>query len=312
MQKTRKLVENNKVDILAGVYTSSTALAIRDYIDQNKTVTVIANAGANAITGERFSKYFFRISFSNGQISYPLGEWAYKNVGKKAVLIAPDYAAGKESNEGFRLSFTKAGGTVLKELNPALGKTSDYAPYLTQIQDAKPELCYAFLSGTDAINFVKQYEQLGLKKTIPLIGFSMIDEGNMEAYGTAVVDVRNVGPWSLKVDNAANKKFIQDVQTKFNRLPTSGYQAGYDAAQMVAEGIKANNGDTTNKDALIKAMEGVKFTSPRGPVSFDASTHGITQNLYLTTAFVGADGKIDTRIIETFPSVPDINAILKK
>jgi branched-chain amino acid transport system substrate-binding protein len=313
IRKANKLITQDKVDLMTGIVSSAVALGLRDIVDQNKTILVISNAGAKALTGARFSKYIFRTSFSNGQVPYPLGDWAYKNVGKKAFVTAPDYAAGTESIEGFETTFVKAGGTIVGKVLPPFGKTTDYAPFLTQIQQAKPELVYAFYSGTEAVNFVKQYEQFGLKKEIPLVGAGfMIEEDTIPAQGKSAEGVRTTLHYSAALDTPENKKFVADVQAKLNKSPSTFHLQGYDTARFIVEGIKAANGNTSDKDALIKAMEGVKFTSPRGPLEIDPTNHGLTQNMYLRELTFSADGKWQNKVVATFEKIADINTLLAK
>ncbi len=311
VRKSKKLIESDKVDLITGIVNSSIALAVREVVHEAKTILVISNAGAKDVTGSKFSKYIFRTSFSNGQVPYPLGDWAYKNVAKKMFMAAPDYAAGKESVEGFKATFTKAGGTVVGEIFPPFGKTTDYAPFLTQIQQAKPEAVYAFFSGTEAVNFVKQYDQFGLKKEIPLIGAGfMIEEDTLPAQGASALGVKTTLHYSLSLDTPENKKFVEEFSKKYGRGPSTFALQGYDTARFIAESLKAVNGNTTDKEALIKVMEGVKFVSPRGPIEFDPATHGITQNIYLREAVAGPDGKPQNKVIQTFEKLADINKLL--
>jgi branched-chain amino acid transport system substrate-binding protein len=241
-----------------------------------------------------------------------LGEWAYKNVGKKIFMTAPDYAAGKESVEGFKATFVKAGGSVVGEVYPPFGKTSDYAPFLTQIQQAKPEAVYAFYSGTEAVSFVKQYEQFGLKKDIPLVaaGF-LIEQDTLPAQGTSALGIRSTLHYSDALDTPENKKFVSEFTTKYKRPVSTFALQGFDTARFIVEGLKVVNGDTTNKDNLIKALEGVKFTSPRGPLEIDPANHGLTQNIYLREVVAGPDGKPINKVIATFEKIQDINTLLK-
>ncbi|MFZ5644239.1 MAG: ABC transporter substrate-binding protein [Bacillota bacterium] len=134
LQKTRRLVESEKVDILTGVVSSTVAYAIRDYVVVNKVPFIIANAGAVGLTRDKSSQYIFRVSFANGQYEYPLGYYAYHNLKiRKVVVMAPDYAAGHEKADGFMDGFRASGGEVIQEIYPKLG-TTDFGPYLAQVK----------------------------------------------------------------------------------------------------------------------------------------------------------------------------------
>jgi len=151
---------------MTGIVSSSVAYALRDYIVENKIPLIWANAGAADLTRENGSKYIFRVSFANGQFEYPMGIYTYNELNfRKIVVLASDYAAGHEKAQGFMDGFKSQGGEIVQEIYPPLG-TTDYSSYLTQItRDA--DAVWAFFSGSDAINFVQQYAEYGLKEKMP-------------------------------------------------------------------------------------------------------------------------------------------------
>src|SRR6266545_1118691 len=169
IRKTEKLIDSDKVDILTGPVHSGILMGMRDKVHNSKTILIVSNAGADAISRERCSRWIFRTSFSNWQPNQPMGGWVAKHVGKEAFLVAPNYQAGKDMMTAFKETFVPAGGKVLAEDYPKLGET-DYAPYLTKIKQSGTKVVYCFFSGTDAVNFVKQYDQFGLKKSAKLCG----------------------------------------------------------------------------------------------------------------------------------------------
>src|SRR5439155_9562878 len=160
LRKTEKLIDSDKVDILTGPVHSGILMGMRDKVHNSKTILIVSNAGADAISRERCSRWIFRTSFSNWQPCQPMGGWVAKNVSKEVFQIAPNYQAGKDMMAAFRETFLPAGGKVVAEDYPKLGET-DYAPYLTKIKQSGAKAVFAFFSGTDAVNFVKQYDQFG-------------------------------------------------------------------------------------------------------------------------------------------------------
>lgn len=281
IQKTRKLIEQDRVDLMTGIVATHIAYAIRDIVDGAKTILVVSNAGGNALTRERKSPYIFRTSFTSWQISYPMGEWVAKQVAKNVYLIAADYAFGAESVAAFRESFTAAGGQVTGELKPKLGET-DYAPYLGQIRSARPEAVYAFFSGSDASRFVKQFGEYGLKPHIQLTGAGfMVEEDVLGAQGRAALGTLSSLHWAITLDNPENRAFTAAYQKAFGRPASVFAMQGYDTARVIVEALNAVGGDTGNKSRLIEALATVRFESPRGPVAFDPATHHVVQNIYL-------------------------------
>jgi branched-chain amino acid transport system substrate-binding protein len=312
LQRARKLVEQDKVDFIVGISLTNSYLAMRDFIHQSKTILIVANAGANAISGDKYSNYIFHSSFGNAQYTYPTGDYAFKNIGKTAFELAPEYAAGHEALDGFKAGFTKAGGNVVKQVFSVLGQTTDFAPFLSQVQDAKPDLTFAFYSGTDTINFIKQYDQFGLKKSIPLAGSFAIDANALSQMGDAAIGTVYALTWVVELDTPTNKKFIADYQAKYNKLPGSTVVFGYDAAAMIAETLKATNGDTSDKDKLATAMGNVKLTSPRGPISISPVNHGLVQNIYIFQVAKGDNGKTYSKLVKTYENVPELADLLAK
>lgn len=290
LTKARKLIEQDKVDLVTGIVSSAVALGLRDLFDSTKNILVISNAGANAVTRDRKSKYIFRTSFSNWQSCFPLGQWAFDNVGKRAFCSAPDYAAGKEDVEAFKESFVKAGGEIVGELFPPLGN-NDYQPFITQMQQGAPDLVFSFYSGSDAVRFVQQYEQFGLKGKIPLVGPGFLTETDVLPQQQAAAEgIRTSLHYSHLLDTPENKKFVEAYQGKYNEVPSVFALQSYDAAQLIDAAIKATEGNTSDKDKLVAAMEATTLTSPRGPFRIDPETHNPIMHVYLREVQKVGDG----------------------
>src|SRR3989440_37289 len=175
IRKTEKLIDSDNVDILTGPVHSGILMGMRDKVHNSKTILIVSNAGADAISRERCSRWIFRTSFSNWQPNQPMGGWVANHVAKEVFITAPNYQAGKDQLGAFKETFVPAGGKLVGEDYPKLGET-DYAPYLTKIKQSGAKAVYAFFSGTDAVNFVKQYDDFGLKQSIKLTGAGFLTE----------------------------------------------------------------------------------------------------------------------------------------
>ena len=169
LRKLRKLMDQDSIDILTGPISTAVAYAIRDEVDSKKLPFLVSHAGGNDLVRSKRSDYIWRSSFSSWQIGHSMGEWAYNNVGKRIYVTAADYAFGHEVVEAFKEAYTKAGGTIVDEVYPPLGN-NDFSSYLGKMNRDDIDGIYAFFAGSDAIRFVQQYEQYGLKGKIPLIG----------------------------------------------------------------------------------------------------------------------------------------------
>jgi branched-chain amino acid transport system substrate-binding protein len=278
IRKMEKLIESDKVDILTGPVHSGILMGMRDKVHNSKTILIVSNAGADAISRERCSKWIFRASFSNWQPNQPMGGWVAKNVSKEAFLIAPNYQAGKDMMEAFKETFVKAGGKVVAEDYPKLGET-DYAPYLTKIRQSGVKVVYCFFSGTDAVNFVKQYDQFGLKKTTKLCGAGFLTEPDvLPAQGNSALGIITGHFYSPLLDNPTNKKFVKDFRAAYGGKVPDGFACqGYDTAQVIVRSLKALNGNSQDKDKWVDAIAKVEFDSPRGRFRFDPKTHNVIQ-----------------------------------
>ncbi len=278
VRKTEKLIDSDKVDILTGPVHSGILMGMRDKVHNSKTILIVSNAGADAISRERCSKWIFRTSFSNWQPCQPMGGWVAKNVSKDVFLTAPNYQAGKDMMNAFKETFVPAGGKVVAEDYPKLGET-DYAPYLTKIRQSGAKAVFAFFSGTDAVNFVKQFDQFGLKQNIKLTGAGFLTEPDvLPAQGAAALGVITGHFYTPLLDNATNHRFVKEFRDKyFGKMPDGFACQGYDTAEVILRALKAVNGNTQDKDKLVDAIAKVEFDSPRGRFKFDPKTHNVIQ-----------------------------------
>jgi branched-chain amino acid transport system substrate-binding protein len=278
VRKTEKLIDSDKVDILTGPVHSGILMGMRDKVHNSKTILIVSNAGADAISRERCSKWIFRTSFSNWQPCQPMGGWVAKNVAKEVFLIAPNYQAGKDMMGAFQETFTPAGGKVVAEDYPKLGET-DYAPYLTKIRQSGAKAVFAFFSGTDAVNFVKQYDGFGLKEGIRLTGAGFLTEPDvLPAQGKAALGTLTGHFYTPQLDNPVNVRFVKEFREKFGGKTPDGFACqGYDTAEVIVRALKAVNGNTQDKDKLVAAIAASEFDSPRGRFRFDPKTHNVIQ-----------------------------------
>jgi len=278
VRKTEKLIDSDKVDILTGPVHSGILMGMRDKVHNSKTILIVSNAGADAISRERCSKWIFRTSFSNWQPCQPMGGWVAKNVAKDVFQIAPNYQAGKDMMAAFRETFLPAGGKVIAEDYPKLGET-DYAPYLTKIKNSGAKAVFAFFSGTDAVNFVKQYDEFGLKQAVRLTGAGFLTEPDvLPAQGKSALGVLTGHFYTPVLDNPVNQRFVKEFKAKYGGKSPDGFACqGYDTAEVILRALKAVNGNTQDKDRLVAAIAKTEFDSPRGRFRFDPKTQNVVQ-----------------------------------
>jgi branched-chain amino acid transport system substrate-binding protein len=302
LQKAKKLVESDKVDLVVGVQASNVALAVLNYMKQQKAFYVVSGAGTDAITWDRYP-YLFRTSISAYQLSMPTAHYVYDNLGKEIVTAGSDYAGGRDVIGQFKGPYVAKGGKVLKEIWPPLG-TQDFSPYLTDIKSINPPVTYDFMPGADAVRFIQQYSEFGLKEKMPLVGFTMIDSQMISTLGKSALGVISALTYVDTLDIPEAKKFAADYRAKFKASPDLFADYGYVAAKALAEAIQAVDGDTSNKDKLAEAMTKVSFKAPRGAFRFDPATHNPIQDIYICQV-VEREGKLTTKILSTAKDVQD-------
>ncbi len=275
MRKARKLVEKDEVDILLGLMNSAMGVPVKDYATKEKKIFVACGAGSDAIFRKaNYTPYAFGARPATWQISAPMGSWLAKTKGYKRVFITgPDYALGQDMTKGFKDGWSKAGGpTPIGEVLAPVG-TNDYAPYLAQIKNANPQCVFASFAGGDAVRFVKQFHEFGLKKQMVLTGFGYLtEEDTILAQGDAAVGVLTTYCSAWGLDTPENKSF-KEYYEKHNAIATADDYVGYGGALAVYEALKKVGGNTKDKLALSKAIQESSLMTPYGRLRFDVVTN---------------------------------------
>ena len=299
LDSARKLVERDHIDILAGVVGSGSAYALAEFVEKHKIPFVISNAGADDLTQRKSNAFIVRPAFVNSAGSHPLGEWLYDKGYRKAVLMGADYAAGFEHVGGIARTFKEKGGKVVQEIWPPLG-TKDYAPYLTKI-DRNADVVMVFFAGADALRFVKQYADYGLKKKIPLVGKGfLVDDKILPKQGKAAEGVVTESHWCLLLDTPENKEFIEAYKKKYGHPPTLYSEQGYLTAKLIADALNKTQGKVDGAK-FAEAMRSLELKAPRGMVKFDELGAPI-QNSYIREV-KKVDGSWQSVPIKTYPMV---------
>ena len=284
-----KLIKRDNVDVLVGTVHSGVAMALAKAAKDSGTMLIVPNAGADAVTGPFCASHIFRSSFSNWQPGYAMGEVVAKKGHKKVVTITWKYAAGDESVGGFKESFTKSGGQIVKELSlPFPGV--EFQALLTEIASLKPDAVYTFFAGGGAVKFVKDYAAAGLKKSIPLYGAGFLTDGTLEAQGADADGLLTSLHYGDSLENAKDKSFRLAYAKAYKLQPDVYAVQGYDAAQMLGIGLAATKGDVKNKAAFAAALEKARIDSPRGAFTL-GKNHNPVQDIYLRQV-VGKENKV--------------------
>jgi branched-chain amino acid transport system substrate-binding protein len=304
--RTRKLVEQDQVDMITGYVLSPSALNNRDYLDQTKTPTLVSNAGVDDISRAKKSTYIFRTSFSNWQPNSPMGKYVADNVSKRVLLVYADYSAGAQTARSFKESYT--GAFAAPDVKtPFPNTTGDFSAAISRIQAVNPGAIYVFLSGTDAINFLKQANQVGLFRNIKAAGSGFFVEQDVLA---AIGDAAPVGAisglhWALTLDTKENQDFVAAYKKKYQKEVDVFAVQGFDTGRVIVEALNAVKGSTSNKDAFLKAIAAVSFKSPRGDFKFDSKTNNVINTIYVRELVKDPKLGFTHKVRASFPNIAD-------
>jgi len=300
--KARKLVESDRVHMLAGVILSNVAYALVPYIEAQGIPTIYPINSADDLTQRKRPKWLIRTGFSAGGNMHPFGEYAARVLGyKKIAIVSLDYAFGWEIAGGFHKTFEDNGGQIIQKVWIPLN-VQDYAPYLAQIRkDA--DAVFVLALGRWTLLFAKQWATSGLKDRIPLIaGGTYTDEHVLPELGDESIGVISAHHYSAALDTPANRRFRAAFEKKNNRLPSFYSENCYTGARVVAEAAKAVGGRLEDRAAFMAALRAVEIgDAPRGPIKMDPYGNP-TQNIYIRKV-ERVGGKLQNTVIYTYSVV---------
>jgi branched-chain amino acid transport system substrate-binding protein len=256
-----------------------------------KKPMIVMNAATSSVTTK--SNYIVRTSMTLPQNSAPIATWAAKNKIKKVFTLVADYGPGQDAETQFKKTFTAAGGEIVGEVRAPV-KNPDFAPFLQKIKDTKPDAVFLFLPpGGETIAFMKGFKERGLTEAgIQLISTGDLpDEDILEAIGDSALGLVTSFHYSEAHKSPENKAYTDAYYKAYPKdRPNFMSVGGYDGMHLIAEVLKKTNGNT-DADKFIEAAKGMKWTSPRGPVSIDPATRDIVQTVYIRKV-EKVDGKL--------------------
>src|SRR2546430_12933213 len=301
LTKLRKLVENDRVHMLAGVILSNVAYALVPYIEAQGMPTIYPINSADDLTQRKRPKWLIRTGFSAGGNMHPFGEYAARTLGyRKIVTIGLDYAFGWETVGGFHKSFEDNGCQGIPKIWVPLN-VQDYAPYVSQIRkDADAVFVNAL--GRWTLLFAKQYAESALKGKPLIANGTYSDEHVLPQLGDESLGVISAHHYSAALDTPAHQRFPGAHENAYARTPGFYCDDLFTGARMVSEAIKAVRGHVQDRAAFMAALRRMRITdAPRGPVEMDAYGNP-TQNIYIRKV-ERVGGKLQNTVIHTYPSV---------
>jgi len=272
------LIVTDKISILGGGITPS-SLTIAPLATEAKIPMVVMVSGAS-ITTEK-SPYIVRTSFTLGQSSSIIADWVVKNGAKKIVTIVNEWAPGVESETTFKTAALKGGAEIIESLRVPL-QNPDFSPFLQRARDLNPDTLFVYFPGNQAGIFAKQFLERGMDKSgIRIVGpGDLTDDDELPGMTDAMLGIVTAHHYSAVHDSALNKSFVAGFEKAYGKRPNFIAVGGYDAMHLIYEALKKTGGKTDG-DALLTAMKGMAWESPRGPMSIDPETRDVVHNEYV-------------------------------
>jgi branched-chain amino acid transport system substrate-binding protein len=296
---TQELIVNDKVDLLAGGLTAD-LMASAAMINEARKPTVIMLASTSALIEK--SPWFVRTSCTIAQSSAMMADWAIRNGMTKVVTLVSDFAPGQEAEGLFRARFQAAGGQVAEAIRIPL-QSPDFAPALQRARDAAPQAIFLFVPSVQAGTLARQFVERGMNKSgIKLIGPGDItDDDLLPKIGDAMLGTITAHFYSAAHPSAMNKAFVAAFEKSNGSRPNFMVVSGYDGMHLIYEALRKTNG-AAGSEALMAAMKGMAWESPRGPMSIDPATGEVVHNVYIRSVDK-VDGALFNVEFSTFQAV---------
>jgi branched-chain amino acid transport system substrate-binding protein len=299
----QELVVRDKVDILAGFVLTPNAIAAADISAEAKKLMVIMNAGTSIITTK--SPYSTRTSVTLPQVSEAFGQWAIRNGIRNVYSMVSDFGPGHDAEQGFQRTFKGAGGQILASVRFPVANP-DFSAFVQRAKDLNPEALFLFMpAGAQPAAFAKALTERGLSpKTTKILGTGEVTaESALKGMGEAALGIVTAWNYDYFQDTGINKAFVKDYAAAFNRNPDFISVGGYDGMHLIYEALRRTGGKTEGP-ALIEAVKGMAWESPRGPIAIDPDTRDVVQNVYIRRVEM-AEGAPRNVIIDTIEGVKD-------
>ena len=284
----QEMVVQDKVTVLAGFGLTPLAFAAAPVATEAKVPMIVMGAGTQVIPQR--SPYIVRSGFTLPQNTAPIATWAARNKIKRVFMLVTDYAPGLDSEKTFMEKFKAQGGEIVESVRTPL-RNPDYAPFLQRAKDSKADALFVFVPSGEGLAVMKQFDERGLKQQgMKMIGpGDVVDDDILESMGAPAVGVITSFHYSAAHDSPENKAYVA-AMTKANpgMRPNFHSVGGWDGMHLIYEALKKV--PSGNGEQMVEAMKGMKWVSPRGPMSIDPATRDVVQTVYLREVKM-VDGK---------------------
>ena len=299
----QELVVRDKVDILGGFVLTPNALGAAGVSVEAKKFMVVMNAATSIITTK--SPYMVRTSLTIPQLEEPFGAWAYRHGARKVYTMVSDYGPGHDAEAAFQHGFKGAGGQVIGSVRMPV-RNPDFSAFVQRAKDANPDSIFVFIpGGTQPAALAKTLVERGIdaKKTHVFGQGELTEEAPLKGMGDAGIGFITVYHYSHNHNSRLNHSFVKAYNAAYGRNPDIYSIGGYDGMHLIYATLKKTHGNT-DAAALVGAAKGMKWQSPRGPISIDPQTRDVVQTVYIRRV-EKVHGKLENVEIDKIPNVKD-------
>ena len=310
LDQARRAVEQDGAQMIVGPYLANEGLAVAPYGIQHRIPMFFPTVSADDLSQRQANAFVIKVAgWTSSLPTHPAGEWAYEQGHRKMVTLANSYAFGYENAGGFAQTFTQKGGKIVDQIWAPLG-TADYSPYISRVQSAAPDALFVEMVGADAVHFLTQWSQLGLKSKIALIANeTTTDQSNIRSIAPEIVEgITSFGHFAEGRDAPATRAFIDKYGKAEGVLPSYMATSFYTAAQWIGQAIEKVHGNTADVGTLLRAVREIKLAdSPFGPMTLDQYGAPV-ENVYVrkvvaTTGDAAKYAKTWNVVVKTYPRV---------
>jgi len=305
--KAKKLILQDKVDMLVGAVLATSAYALAPVSTAEKTLYIGTVSTADDLAQRQVDKYPYLVlsGWVPSQPNHPLGQWACDQGYKRIVTIAADYAFGYEQTGGFQKGFEDCGGKIVQKIWVPIG-TKDFGPYIPTMK-ADADAIFTVMVGPMSLQFPKQLRAAGNKKPI-VGGGTSYDEFALPSMSDEVIGDVSALQYSAALATPANEAFVKKYRAKYDKVPSYYSEANYAAAQWIDLTLAKHKGQYPGPVEFIKTMATIEINAPRGPVRLDAATKSPIQNIYIKKVekkkmFGYPNDELWNTVIKTYPAV---------
>ena len=305
--KAKKLILQDKVDMLVGAVLASAAYALAPVSTAEKMLYMGTVSTADDLAQRQVDKYPYLVlaGWVPSQPNHPLGQWACDQGYKRIVAVAADYAFGYEQLGGFQKGFEDCGGKIIQKVWVPFG-TKDFGPYITTIKTGADAI-FTLMVGPMSLQFPKQLRAAGIKTPI-VGGGTSYDEFALPFMGDEVIGDVSALQYSAALQTPANEAFVKKYRSLYGKVPSYYSEVNYAAAMWIDKTLAKHNGKYPGPVEFIKTMASIEINPPRGPVKLDLATKSPIQNIYIKKVekkkMYGYDkDELWNTVIKTYPAV---------